>query len=115
MGVDRINYVMLAVRLLFDEVSSDEEKYNEYLDTYEDEGYSSEITKHNGLTMVSDGMNGEYAFIGEVITKTMDFEGLSITDCSVKEKDIERIKFLIMDQFEIPSPDVKVWAFTHSY
>jgi len=105
MGVNRTDYVMLAVKLPFEAI--------EDTDCYEDDGYSDKITSHNGLTVVSDGMNGNYLFIGRIIRKAIKGYGLDITDCSASTfLEMELLKILIKSEFNIDAP-VRVWAFTH--
>ena len=107
MGVDRTDYVMLAAKLSCDNISFDD------VDEYDDSGYSHDITIHNGLTVVYDGMNSDYVFIGRVMEKAIDGEGLDITDCSCATQiEIELLRALIKSEFNIDAP-VRVWAFTH--
>ena len=121
MGVERTHYIMLAAKFPFDIIDPDHlmddgnfEKY----EVYEDDGYQEEVTEHHGLTMVSDGMNGKYIFIGKVIEKGLDHKGIEITDClsfTMDEKSL--LTHLIRSEFKdiIKEEDVHVtvWAFTH--
>ena len=107
MGTTQTHYVMFAVRLPF---PKDDALY----EPYEDNGYSRIITIHNGLTIVSDGMNSGYMFIGKVLSKGLDYEGLEITDCSpCSDEERKRVVSIIKDKFNIENPEVRVWAFTH--
>jgi len=116
MGTDRTDYVMLAVKFPYETVAYDEDKYDKYLDLYEDNGYRSEIKEHDGLTMVSDGMSGEYAFVGKVLAKAVEEEGegLPITDCSIVKNSIE-MQEKISNIFGVDKAhiDIKIWVFTH--
>jgi len=113
MGVQRTHYVMLAAKLPFDtfDFDKDYKKYHQY----EDNGYEFKVTEHNGLTIISDGMNGEYVFIGKVIKKVLEYDALVPTNCSVFSPE-ER--YIIADSIKIEfgiEVVVDVWAFTHCH
>ena len=120
MGTVRTHYVMLGAKLPFDII--DREEDYEKFDAYEDNGYRPEIKEHNGLTMVTDGMNGEYVFIGKVLKKALDHEGLEVTDClAFSQREMNVLENLIRSEFweefgeEFKDRDIglSVWAFTH--
>jgi hypothetical protein len=116
MGVARTDYVIYGVNVPFNTVSEDEDQYDEWLDEYEDNGYEQEIKRGElGLTMVSDGMNGDYAIIGFVMAKALQYDGLPMTDCYREFKENEKtfIKDAIKIKFGIDSQELKVWAFSH--
>lgn len=122
MGVYRTDYIMLAHRIL-----NIEERNNLFLskfgdiDTidnpYEDNAYSQEKVSYNGLTMVSDGLCGNYCFIGKVLVKVVDFEnGIPMYDGS-RNPAKDYMKDIVIDtlkqEFNIEYPDVRLWVFSH--
>jgi len=112
MGTTRTDYVMLAVKLPFDAIDPE----LDILYEYNDNGYEQKVTKHNGLTSVSDGMNGEYIFIGRVIAKVIESsgEGLPIVDClDYSPEEAEQIRYRMKDLFGIDAPPASVYAFSH--
>ena len=121
MGVERTHYIMLGVKFPFNIIDHDnllDDGYYEKYEVYEDNGYEEEITEHCGLTMVSDGMNGEYIFIGKVIQKKLDHEGFKPTDClQFSQNEMKLLEHLIKSKFEEEAKDmdikVSVWVFTH--
>lgn len=64
-------YLILGVKLPY-------QKF-ELTEPFHDNGYSEEIKYHEGLTAVSDGMNGKYTFIGRIIKKARVGEVLDET------------------------------------
>jgi hypothetical protein len=97
---------MLAVKLPFDQFEFED------VEDYLDNSYKDAIESKNGLTVISDGMNGKYMFIGEVIDKSR--YGLEITNCTdVPEQEFAVLQALIFSEFGIEEADVKVWAFSH--
>lgn len=108
MGTTRTDYVMLAAKLPFNIIPF------EKLEPYEDNGYNSEITVHNSITSVSDGMGGEYIFLGRVMEKAIEPDGLAITNCrDYTNAEINHIRALIKNLFGLNNVDISVWAFTH--
>lgn len=104
MGIARTDYVMLAARLEYGTLDYD------VIEDYMDNTYSNEVTIHKGLTVISDGMNGEYLFIGKVLAKSVD-DGIPPM-CPTPEGSGE-IRKKIKDQFGIVYASVSVWVFTH--
>jgi len=102
MGVFRSDYIMVGMRL-------DYEKYGN------DEWYDK-LVEHNkdDITTVIDGMNGEYVFVGQVIVKSDEDEG--IVPKKLDKSELEELKPVVAEkiknQFGIES-DVGVWVFSH--
>ena len=121
MGVEKTHYIMMGVKLPFNITDRDnlldDGDYEKY-EKYEDNGYEEKITEHCGLTMVSDGMNGKYVFIGKVVKKGLDYDGFEPTDClQFSQDEMELLGHLIKSKFEEELKDidikVSVWVFTH--
>ncbi len=118
MGVERCDYVMIAAKFNFDEFEQAIASNSDITDKYDDNSYESDITACNGLTMVRDGMNGEYVFFGEVIAKNIEcsdgFDPINV-DEFIKEED--RVERWIKDEMKtlgIKLPfKVSVYIFTH--
>ncbi len=51
---------------------SGEDMYEKLRDQHSDNGYKKEVCEHMGLTIISDGMNGKYEFLGKVYEKETD-------------------------------------------
>lgn len=72
MGVSGCHYVMIAAKFDYNEfkqaVFSKQDEWD-LVEVYCDNLYSKHISTHNGLTMIIDGMCGEYVFFGIVISK----------------------------------------------
>lgn len=104
MGAERTDYVMLAARLEYGTLD------NDVIEEYIDNAYSNKVTIHKGLTVINDGMNGDYLFIGKVLAKS-DEDGF-LPMCPTPEGSSE-IKKMIQDQFGIVLALVSVWVFSH--
>jgi len=72
------------------------------------------INHHNGLSVIRDGMNGKYVFIGRVLAKSRVNEHFDYAMTpEVTPTEIELIGNLISSQFGIEKPEVKLWIFSH--
>lgn len=71
MSVQLNTYVMRGVLLPFD----NDKEYEKY-EPYFDDAFKG-IHHHEGLCVLSDGMNGRYMAIGQVIAKTANYEGFN--------------------------------------
>ena len=114
MGTDRTDYIILGVKVSFSHVAEDDDNYNILLDLYEDNAYQDGITPHDGVNMVSDGMNGEYAVVGRILAKST-YEGLPMTDCSINytQFELDLLARVINKITGLIDPEIKVFAFTH--
>jgi hypothetical protein len=88
MGVAKTHYVVYGVVLTekedIEKFRDWNEKYLEFFDEYNDNGYRSEITETpSGLNIIADGMNGKYLVIGKILDKALDEDGLSLNVLSV--------------------------------
>jgi hypothetical protein len=116
MGVDVTHYVVVGIKTGFRQLENhlkiDEDRNLE--DCFDE--ITSEYDAHVGdFAYISDGMNGEYAVLGIIVSKGAeeDGEGLDMTDC------IEALNKYKMDVSEklrllgITIGKISVYAFTH--
>jgi hypothetical protein len=108
MGVQRTDYIMVGVKLSYTEEWADKvEDYTNY-------SRNSERIKTSGLTAVTDGMNGEYIFIGKVLHTDSIDNGFPVFDCSeIRTKDIKETQKKIFKYFNMENAPVKLYVFTH--
>lgn len=115
MGVVQTHYIIVGLRLPFPDEDEDEDE-DEKWSGYSDNGYIDEIGHVKGISIISDGMNGEYFLIGRIISKGVaeHGDGLDLTDCSVTENMQTSIHFdLTKLGFDCAVSDIKAWALTH--
>ena len=62
MSINYNQYIIAGVKLPY----TDDEFYEKY-ESFQDNGYDNKIK--NGLTMLHDGLSGEYIVIGEILAK----------------------------------------------
>ena len=110
MGVDMTHYVVLGVKVPFKDIGT--EKWD-MLEAYEDNGYEKIPTIKDGLTLVSDGMNGEYAVMGMVLAKGMEEDGLEMTECRCDEALATVIGHKVCQVLGVPDRPASIFAFTH--
>ena len=121
MGVEMDHYVMFAVKFpsldyFVEQVCGSEETYEQLTDAVNEE--------ENGIEEISDGMSGDYVFIGEVLAKGDEFEGIPVTKCSDIEFTQDDKKALVKKVAQalcVPLEsgkyeyEVGIWAFTHHH
>lgn len=56
-----------------------EDKIEELIDSYNDSAYNKDIVEINGISVLFDGMNGKFIFIGKVFKKSSNYEYLETT------------------------------------
>lgn len=108
MSVRRNDYVVVGVKLPWSD-----DVYGLLENDHYDNGYKPEITEHNGLTMIADGMDGKYIIVGKVLAKSMDYDGLPMTECRATDIMRCKVKTAVRETLNIDDPEVRVWAFTH--
>lgn len=86
-----------------------EKEFDEILFTYEDWSFDG-IKRKNGLTVIVDGMNGKYVYIGFVLKKSNDGD----LNACVSERSLstEEVQELIKKEFNV-STECYYHAFTH--
>jgi hypothetical protein len=124
MSISQTHYVILGIKYDFDEAKrnlGDEVFDNDIVNNYEDDVYEEKITEKNGLTVVSDGMNGEYFVIGKVLVKASLVDGIEMTSIPIQHSGqvTEQTRKIMRDIEKCfpqlnPDPlDVKIYIFTH--
>lgn len=113
MGVSNVHYIILGIRLEFQNLGHIEP---EFLEKFEDNCYVKDVTEKDNITLISDGMNGEYHFIGKVLAKStssVGFDEAVSFDCDQNER--EKVFQSIQDNFGITlnPTDIQLWVFTH--
>jgi hypothetical protein len=125
MGVAATHYVVLGV-VLKDEKKvkaffGKEEKFLDFTDKYDDNGYKDEPTPtESGIHMIVDGMCGKYIVIGKILSKGVD-DGLPFTQMPTElialgeatriMEEIYKIDVVMKTKFsELP---LQYLAFTH--
>ena len=86
MSVQCNTYVMIGASFPYD-FFGDDDMY-EKLEPYMDSAFKG-IHHHNGICILSDGMNGEYFVVGRVLAKSADHQGL-VAPLVVRTTDNER-------------------------
>lgn len=107
MSTTMTHYVMVAIKFPFDEISERSD-----IQPFDDNGYSDEVTITKDLTAVGDGMNGGYYFIGEVLTKGLEHEGLTMTQCMLPMSRLKKIEKKVLEVFGLKGK-ASAYAFTH--
>ena len=117
MGTEQVHYIMLAAR--FDCDMLDDDSY-EIMSAYDDNPYSQDIIEFNGISSVYDGMNGNYLFVGKILTKGNQFEGLPVVECIVSDEEKLKVKEAILrywghllNKNTKNSLNISIYVFTH--
>jgi hypothetical protein len=110
MSVQVNTYVLVGAKFDYDDLDYD--SYSEY----EDSAFEG-IKHRNNLCVLSDGMNGEYIFIGHIKAKTENHEHFeNPVDCSVSETEKHWIYENISANFKEISlniEDIKTWVVSY--
>lgn len=117
MGVECNHYQMIGVKLTFKEYQEHIKKEFNVEDSfdieepYHDNAFTG-IHHHNGLCIISDGMNGKYACIGVVLKKSDNYS--MEWDYENKEKipSKKKIAEMIKEQLKIEGK-VQLYDFPH--
>lgn len=115
MGVQSNTYIMVGVMLPGDYFT---EELRETCEAYYDSAYKG-IHHHQGLCILDDPMAAKFIAIGRVLAKSDDQNGNYGFDkpfdaTAAMTPDLhQEVQELLREQFSIPTPDVRVWVFTH--
>ena len=122
MGTTANQYLMVGVKLPYRSCKlGDEDKFEPFYD----ETYKEAINHHDGLCVISDGMDGKYTFIGRVLEKAInDYWINGPIDCERaggiynSPAGKEMLAALITKTFPelellVEPCDIGVWFFTH--
>ena len=69
MSVNQTLYILYGAMLPYPDDAQDEDEYYEKIEDYEDSYHDKGIGNKNGVTIILDGMNGDFCAIGHVIDK----------------------------------------------
>ncbi len=111
MSVSRTDYVMLGIKYNNSEQFWKSVKQHDFMDKDEffDDCYDD---RFEGITIVEDGMNGEYVVVGKVLAQGEDGEGIQMTPC-LKMRSDEYVLQKALDKAFGISGNIQIWAFTH--
>lgn len=114
MSTSNVTYLVVGVLLASSYFTGEE------LDAIESQGYTDNVHKREvgnkaGLTVIHDGMGGEYTVVGKVIEKARAFDGedLQMTDLTELPETFEAVKAQLVEHFSMTAADVRILAFTH--
>lgn len=102
MGVNITHYVVFGIRVDFDDVK-DREDLEKYYDGFD------------GITLIADGMNGEYAVLGRIVASGVEEDGgIPFTKCHLAEDEKLEVSgkvcsLLMLKKFEMGD----FYAFSH--
>jgi hypothetical protein len=113
MSVSTNQYLLLGVKLPYQG-----EDFSKLTEEYEDNGYKDEIKHKNGLVVITDGMSGEYCFVGRLLEKSVINTMLNGPVLFREPTFIEAgaMYELIRETFpmlEFGSDSIATWFFTH--
>ena len=79
------------MKRLLEEVFDSEALREQFEDDYHDNGYRHAITRADKLTLIMDGMNGDYAYLGVILEKAecghmVESFTPAMTKCSARDK-----------------------------
>lgn len=111
MSVNTNQYIMLGVNLPF----ITETEKGEKIEPYHDNDYKKTVHEKDGLTVVSDGVNGDFTMVGKVLERSNLNETLDgpIKLLTVSPALKRQVAKKISSLFSIKNPDVQLWFFTH--
>jgi hypothetical protein len=110
--VDR--YFMVGVKLEADDYPfcerncKDDDLYEDMYEKWREKG-------HDGIKVVFDGMNGKYCFIGQVLYQLPEYRDSPIINLGelLAGLSMSEVAEKITKHFNIVSPEVNLWFFTH--
>lgn len=132
MGTSMMNYVLLGIKLPYPNSNFNEELYEdgdevfEACENYMDNPYESRISSKDGISVIFDGMNGQYVFAGRIFEKGNESTGgiePTICDADYDYKEIVAGALNLMfgpegsvarlTDKDITVDDIHVWVFSH--
>lgn len=114
MSVQETTYIVLGVKLPFD-YFSEEEREALYGGEYTDNVHQKAIGNKDGITVILDGMNGDYIVVGKVLVKARhhDGDGVSFTTLDISDSARDEVKQKLGDHFSVTLTPVHPLVFTH--
>ena len=116
MSVQRNQYIIIGCEYDYDEFNENYNDDEKYVEPYDDNAFDEKIIEHNGLSMIYDGMNGQYVYIGKIIEKTKDYEVIErfCFDDYADEEEKDLINAIIKTEFpKLPDKPINVYLVTH--
>jgi hypothetical protein len=105
------HYVLFGQRFAFDELETLIPSENQ--EPYFDSAFEG-VHHRDGLCIVSDGMNCEYAFVGRVLAKTNDHEGLEEpVEVALTQPLIEEVAGAITKLLGVSEPRLGTFVVSH--
>jgi hypothetical protein len=107
MGVNQREYVIMGYDLMAAVEKMDSDQLDIFMEDME------ELAENKGLEFIYDGMSGEYCFLGKVLNKGKNYEGMPIVKHWVSELQtiqnevLEAVKELKIIQYPA------LYSFTH--
>lgn len=111
MSTQANTYAIIGAVLPYDAVGGDNyDKFEPYFDNAFDG-----IHHHDGLCILGDGMNGEYAIVGKVIAKSdeMGHLGSPVVFRPIPNNELQELKDKIEGLFPDHSIEIRAIALTH--
>lgn len=116
MSIQRNRYIIIGCKYNYKEFNEKYNDYEKYVSPYLDSSFDEKIIEHNGLSMIYDGMNGQYVYIGKIIEKTKDYEVIErfCFDDYADEEEKDLINAIIKTEFpKLPDKPINVYLVTH--
>ena len=117
MSIQRNRYIIIGCKYNYKEFNEKYNDYEKYVSPYLDSSFDEKIIEHNGLSMIYDGMNGEYVYIGKIIKKTGEHEIIEyfcFEDCGIWEEDKELMISIIKSEFsKLPDKPIETYLVSH--
>lgn len=111
MSTQMNHYIICGAQYSYQEWEeiADFEKCEPYTDS------AFDVIKHrNGLCVISDGMNGEYAFVGRVLAKSANQEGFEEPVEIIADADlVSDVREALQIEFGASPEKIGIYAFTH--
>lgn len=121
MSTQANHYIIIGKKFTyeeFNELFKEEATKDAFLDSYCDSAFNQLVKNDHGLTLLYDGMNGEYAILGIVLAKTGVHEGfekvhdLNFTTID-KSLTLHHLTVALQGITEVKYDDVRPYVLTH--
>lgn len=122
MSVQQNHYMMLGAKFGYNEfhqrmseiLGTDEgaDESWDYLDVYHDSAFKG-IHHHNGICIISDGMSGEYVYVGHIIQKSDNYGGLGDYKNPTETPSAHEVQEAITRELGFENLHIAIHSFTH--
>lgn len=108
------SYVVLGVKLPFAFFSEDE-RLDLEARGFSDNVHSKTVGHKHGITVIADGMSGEYIVAGRVLARARhdDGEGLEFLTLDITDGQRQEVLEALATHLRITSADIQPLVFTH--